>query len=408
MISKIKQTLTGIVLASASGLATASPATANPVETKPYEFQLEKGYTDECTSETEFYDGEIGICNEDLKDYSKSIIPKSYLSKLENKEKLRGQELPIGRCSFVYYLQGKIRDSIKDEEFSVWDLEKVSILIGAYLRNNQEIENRGKIFGNILYITQKKIIDEQILTKYPFLIEDKKQTEGINLSYPAYKELSEEEFSILKNLGYVVGKNKLTLEDFVVIYQNLKSNLKKQEDWEDKSCGISDEFLEKSRNLFLENLVATNEYQDHQFLKDRISMSIIELFNPALFSDIGFGNKQKIDSSVRKILNVKEDKDKLLVNYNLEKDRPIPMRLPPWTLLLSIPAGIFGPFVRHKVMKKWTKRETDAFDLTELVVGTFIGAIIADSIPWVYPVRMIAPLFFEPVRKALGWKTRSN
>jgi len=77
----ITKLATPILLSGSLMIASPIFSQANPVETKPYEFQLEKGYTDECTSETEFYDGEIGICNEDLKDYFNIEILKKKFTK---------------------------------------------------------------------------------------------------------------------------------------------------------------------------------------------------------------------------------------------------------------------------------------------------------------------------------------
>ena len=340
------------------------------------------------------------ICNyetEEPAQFSKPV--KTYEDRLSDLEEKAIKVVPSGRCEFVYFCKSRINEAISDGTFTLDDLTALDIFLGGYLKADKEI-----LQSKIPYTAIEEEIRKRILPNYPFLIEDNLSKRKINISYPALNQLSEEEFLVMKNLGYAEGKEKLLIKDLARIYEDIQKILEiKNRDKNREDCGVSNDFLQKTKELFQSDLIKIDNHLKDSSLNKRISVSFIELLNPDIFFGFGRNKKLKYDDTLRTIIG-KPDNSNWLTNYSFS-DIKLPMKFPTWTLLLTAPLGAIGPFLRSTLLSKYVKRKYDGIDLTENIINGLLGSIILDSLhPLVYPLRLGIPILFEPIRKLTGWR----
>jgi|GEM_PF-4292073 len=343
-----------------------------------------------CYSEPGIFGEQIiETCNYDCGEPEKvSIIPFSewsYENKLSDLEKKAIEIVPSEKCEFVDFYKKRINGSIRDEVFSIEDLTFLNSLLGGYLNSEKKIPSDRKN-----YLRIEKEIREKILVNYPFLVEGIPSRTKMNLTYPAVQMLSQEEFQTMKDLGYDVGADFLLIKDLAEIYSDVRDKLTREK----VDCGITNEFLKDTKNLFQDSLIKLEK--ENKWKKKRLSASILELGNSKLaFTEVKRGT---IDDRLRTIIE-KPDQTSLLTD-NFLKQKEIPIRFPGWTLFFTIPFGLVGPFLRTCLLTNYVKRDYDGFDFVENLAGGVFGTLILDSLhPLVYPLRILGPIAFEPIRK---------
>ncbi|MBI4447636.1 hypothetical protein HY643_01525 [Candidatus Woesearchaeota archaeon] len=257
-----------------------------------------------------------------------------------------------------------------------------------------------------------KTIEEKIFKNYPGLISEKDDQRKINIVYPSNQLLKDEEKKILTDLvnnnpsyttlSIIKEKDGLNITDLVRIY----SELKDRETTETIQPGgpivnfkdLNTKDIRLTYSLLKEYANETEEY------KQKMSKFIGYGTLVDAVGAVDRGVKDDLIDAVRKQLQQQ-------VNINIST-RMNAMHIPkrgciPWLpFYITIPLGIAAPIGRVIFMKRLAGRQLDLFDVTETTISTALGSLALDSLhPLVYPTRIIAPIFFEAIRKATGWRS---
>ena len=379
MKTKIKQTLTGIALAGAIGLATQSFA-QTPAEEKinysapTLEYSCENSCSDECAP---------------------FEIP-------------RKNSVPTNKNEFKEFYVKAVVESVSDEVFDYRDVIMLNGLLEEYENQNKERTEENE--------TRVKIVkpsDEirKLLTHYPGLVQTKEKV-VFGITYPSTQNLSLEEEKVLNNIGYENSSHKrLKIHDLVLAYDcfNIDGRVSLEKAGISKVSFLKDKTLVQHRHLFESYLENFYKYENDLVLKRRWTIGLGEAGLGALDYKVNQEDANTIGDSIEEVVVSSGNKIHGTNTLTDGSRWPIPMKFPTWSLLFTIPIGCAGPFVRTKLLNKYIRREYDPFDLVENLVNGMSSGILLNSLhPWVFPISILAPIAFEPIRKWTGWRWVKN
>ncbi|MBI4447679.1 hypothetical protein HY643_01745 [Candidatus Woesearchaeota archaeon] len=278
-----------------------------------------------------------------------------------------------------------IDNVFKDNVFDDKDLEKVHNVLKNYFEQKNPPEEE---------LNTAKLIEENILANYPGLI-GKQDNNKIGLVYQAEQKLTTPESTLIKKvmteselpqkLIHLKTKDEYTLQDLTLIYFNQKWIINRKND----ALNYLHDFYNITSNYFKE--------KDENARKQFISGGLVY----ALDSGISDSNmNHKINNLLRK---QGIEIEKVTLESSFPKNRF--KWFPHW---LSIPLGIGIPFARIAFMTKWTGRNADTFDVIDIILNVSSSFAVDMAHPLVYPTRLIAPIVFEPIRKAFKLQIKTS
>ncbi|MBI4447681.1 hypothetical protein HY643_01755 [Candidatus Woesearchaeota archaeon] len=257
-------------------------------------------------------------------------------------------------------------------------------------------------------------IEEKILVNYPGLI-NKQEGLFVGISYPATQTLNEEEKKAINELAkkypnntdlkILEEKTEVTVVELAKTYLGINKIIE-QAAAEEKIQLESFRFVNLS-GLDVNKLKRTYDLLDNYAVcAEKFQKKISEYISPGILDYDSASTERYVKSELYAIINAEFSSQ---INRPFEakiREGAIPkkVRIPWLPIYASLPLGLIVPIARIAFMQKWTGRRVDLFDIFD-GGGNILSGLIFDGIhPLVYPTRLIAPIVFEPIRKAMGWQ----